>query len=226
MPTFPSYCRPPQPTMGAVLRAGLTSGPTFLATAILRAVRGGGRVGLTSAEVIPQLRIGPWPTAEDLRSVDVVVNLDGAADVPPANCFVWAIRDGALPDLTLLHAVGRLVAGLVRSGRSVLVHCREGFNRSGLVCGVALTYLGYTGVDAVRLIRDARGPWALSNSAFHTYLAHLPPAIGSSVPFAGAAQIAAVAMVNGCVTRVFVHVGQYVNTGDPVAAIAPCSVTP
>ena len=48
----------------------------------------------------------------------------------------------------------------------VLVCCHEGRNRSGLVCGLALRQLGWTGPQAISRIRTARGSSALSNPWF------------------------------------------------------------
>jgi protein-tyrosine phosphatase len=49
-----------------------------------------------------------------------------------------------------------------------------GFNRSALVAGLVLTYLGMKGDDAVALVREKR-PGALFNDKFAAYLAALPP---------------------------------------------------
>jgi len=49
-----------------------------------------------------------------------------------------------------------------------------GFNRSALVAGLVLTYLGMKGADAVTLLREKR-LGALFNETFAEYLAALPP---------------------------------------------------
>jgi protein-tyrosine phosphatase len=49
-----------------------------------------------------------------------------------------------------------------------------GFNRSALVAGLVLTYLGIKGEDAVALLREKR-PGALFNENFAAYLTALPP---------------------------------------------------
>lgn len=66
-------------------------------------------------------------------------------------------------------AAGRVVRDLTE-GRSVLVTCFAGRNRSGLVVGLALRRMGVRGADAVGLVRQARGPSALSNESFVRYL--------------------------------------------------------
>lgn len=113
------------------------------------------------------------------RGVDTVVDLDGSIDqglpeIPNRMLYVYyPIFDEALPCLDKLEAVGKLVADLVRSQHTVLVHCRMGFNRSNLVVATALTYLGLTGAEAVRHLQKVR-PGALYNETFAEHVRGLP----------------------------------------------------
>lgn len=62
---------------------------------------------------------------------------------------------------------GRKVADHVRLGSRVLVTCAAGFNRSGLVVGIALSLI--TGLDGRKIcqrIRERRSVIALSNTLF------------------------------------------------------------
>jgi protein-tyrosine phosphatase len=62
------------------------------------------------------------------------------------------------------------VAGHVKAGRKVLVTCRAGQNRSGLVVGLALRELtGWDGAKIVDLIVRSR-PHALNNQSFAKYI--------------------------------------------------------
>ena len=91
------------------------------------------------------------------------------------NRYVYfPICDEGLPDLNKLHAMAKLGARLVANGEKVLAHCGMGFNRSVLVAGLVLTYLGMKGEDAVALLREKR-PGALFNENFAAYLTALPP---------------------------------------------------
>ena len=63
-----------------------------------------------------------------------------------------------------------LVADAVGADRRVLVRCSGGLNRSGLVVASALVRLGHPPDEAIALVRRARGPWALTNPGFVTYL--------------------------------------------------------
>jgi protein-tyrosine phosphatase len=130
-----------------------------------------------------QLFISPsideWKPIED-HGITAVIDLDGDLDlgipnIPNHMLYVYfPIFDEGLPDLNKLHAVARLGARLVANGEKVLAHCGMGFNRSALVAGLILTYLGMTGADAVTLLREKR-PGALFNENFASYLAALPP---------------------------------------------------
>jgi protein-tyrosine phosphatase len=111
--------------------------------------------------------------------VHVVIDLDGNLDlgipnIPNHLLYVYfPIFDEDLPDLNKLHALARLGARLVANGEKVLAHCGMGFNRSALVAGFVLTYLGMKGEDAVTLLREKR-PGALFNKNFAAYLTALP----------------------------------------------------
>jgi protein-tyrosine phosphatase len=92
---------------------------------------------------------------------------------------VWPIPDGPL-DGTQLAGVMRLAraaSDALDEGRTVLVRCYHGYNRSGLVVAHALVRRGHTADEAIRLIRGRRSPWALHNELFVDYLrAGLPTA--------------------------------------------------
>lgn len=128
-----------------------------------------------------QLFIGPdvddWRPLEQ-HGIHAVFDLDddldiGIPNVPNELLYVYfPFEDGALPNLDRLHNVARLGANLVRSGYNVLAHCGMGHNRSALLAGVILTYLGVKGTDAVTLIRERR-QGALYNKAYAEYLSGL-----------------------------------------------------
>ncbi|MFF5028541.1 dual specificity protein phosphatase family protein [Streptomyces collinus] len=85
---------------------------------------------------------------------------------------VWPIPDGPL-DGTQLAGVMRLARAAqeaLDAGRSVLVRCHHGYNRSGLVVAHTLVRRGLTAEKAITLIRVRRSPWALHNELFVEYL--------------------------------------------------------
>jgi len=121
--------------------------------------------------------IDDWTPLEDLR-ISAVIDMDGDLDigvptVPNHMLYIYfPIFDEDLPDLEKLHAVARMGAGLIKSGHKLLSHCGMGFNRSALMAGLIMIYLGRTGPDAVELIRQRR-PGALFNENFASYLMSL-----------------------------------------------------
>lgn len=57
-----------------------------------------------------------------------------------------------------------------RDNGPVLVHCRAGLNRSGLIVARALILDGMPAGDAIALIRERRSPCALCNPVFEEWL--------------------------------------------------------
>lgn len=109
------------------------------------------------------------------HDITVVIDLEGDLDhgvptLPNHVLYVYfPIYDEDLPDMAKLHAVARLGASMVEHGHKVLSHCGMGFNRSALLAGLILHYLGFTGEEAVALLRSRR-PGALFNEVFADYL--------------------------------------------------------
>lgn len=122
--------------------------------------------------------IDDWKPIED-HGISAIIDLDGDLDlgistVPNHMLYVYfPIYDEGLPDLGRLHAVAKMGARLVMGGEKVLAHCGMGLNRSALVAGLILTYLGMNGAAAVDLLRQKR-PGALFNDTFAEYLSNLP----------------------------------------------------
>jgi protein-tyrosine phosphatase len=82
-------------------------------------------------------------------------------------------------DLMTAWTAAEAVAQDMRRGRRVLVSCRMGRNRSGLVAALALHLVtGESGAAVLALVRERRvddvGVHALSNRAFQRFLRTLP----------------------------------------------------
>ncbi len=129
-----------------------------------------------------QLYISPdvddWKPLEE-RGIMAIFDLDddldvGIPQIPNQLLYVYFPFEDRpeLPDLVRLHHLARLAAQLISDGHKVLSHCGMGHNRSALLAGVTLTYLGMDGKDAVKLIRERR-PGALYNKVFSEYLESL-----------------------------------------------------
>jgi Swiss Army Knife protein, DSP-PTPase phosphatase domain len=67
-------------------------------------------------------------------------------------------REPALEHDRVVQA-GRHVAGRVRRGEGVIVHCLGGVGRTGTVLGCALRELGYSADEAVAAIQARRPGW-------------------------------------------------------------------
>ncbi len=123
--------------------------------------------------------IDDWDPIEK-SGITFVIDLEGDLDlgiptIPNHMLYVYfPIFDDDLPDLIRLHSVAKLGATLVEKGYKVLSHCGMGLNRSALMAGLILTYLGMNGKDAVALLRRKR-PGALFNDKFASYLMGLRP---------------------------------------------------
>jgi protein-tyrosine phosphatase len=123
-------------------------------------------------------KIEDWRYVEE-HGITVVLDLEGGIDhgiptIPNHVLYIYfPIYDEELPDMAKLHAVARMAASLVAAGQRVLSHCGMGFNRSALLAGLILVYMGVEGKDAVELLRGRR-PGALFNQIFADYLGSLP----------------------------------------------------
>lgn len=75
-------------------------------------------------------------------------------------------------DMITAVRAGGCVARLLREGKTVLVTCIAGRNRSGLVCVIALCAGPSKMVpeEAIAIVRQARGPEALQNPQFLAFI--------------------------------------------------------
>ena len=119
--------------------------------------------------------IDDWRPVQD-SGIHVVIDMDddldiGVPQVPNQMLYIYfPIEDmPELPDLEKLHSLARMSARLVGCGYKVLAHCGMGHNRSALIAGLILRYLGMSGEDVVSLIREKRHG-ALYNKAFAEYI--------------------------------------------------------
>lgn len=130
-------------------------------------------------EVFPNLYQGSGITCkEDIKkvyelSIQAIIDLEGGFD-PPMNFLesylFWPISDVPwLPDLEYLFCVSAFGAHLLNTKRKVLVHCKQGLNRSGLVCGRVMSVMGWKGPEILKKINE-KIPGALWNPIFREYV--------------------------------------------------------
>ena len=118
---------------------------------------------------------GTWTTAVVNDQFDVVYSLHFRAGHGPASWVDHHVLEGpdGVLDAQQIRAVDAFAAAAAldfAAGRQVLVRCRAGMNRSGLVVGEVLKRSGYTAADAIAMIRQRRSPRALNNETFVAYL--------------------------------------------------------
>ena len=135
-------------------------------------------------EIVPCLFMGghirKGPAGERVPVVvgaefDVVISLyrkDGHGPAGAVEHHCREMPDGPLTaaQLAAVCELAETATAAVRAGRTVLVRCHSGYNRSGLVIVQTLVHLGYRVDDAIFLVRYRRSKWALNNRLFVEYL--------------------------------------------------------
>jgi len=86
--------------------------------------------------------------------------------------FRYGVPDASISDIDLNRLRQAVDFGYDRwkAGDRVLVRCQAGLNRSGLVLALILIKDGLKPEEAIKRIRDNRGPDALFNEDFHAWL--------------------------------------------------------
>ncbi|MEU6864554.1 protein phosphatase [Streptomyces sp. NPDC046876] len=136
-------------------------------------------------EIVPGLWMGGHYWADGLGETrqavvgsefDLVVSLftrPGHGPAPDVEHRLAEIPDGPLTAAQLreVQQLAEEVGRAVRAGRTTLVRCHSGYNRSGLVVAQALMGFGQEAAAAIATVRQRRSPWALNNRVFEEYLA-------------------------------------------------------
>ncbi|WP_354644084.1 protein-tyrosine phosphatase family protein [Kitasatospora camelliae] len=120
-------------------------------------------------------RTGELQPAVVHRQFDLVVSLysrPGHGPDPDVPHLVGEMPDGPLTaeQLGTVQELAQATTAARQAGRTVLVRCHSGYNRSGLVVAQTLLHLGHDLESAAALIRRRRSPWALNNPLFTDYL--------------------------------------------------------
>ena len=106
---------------------------------------------------------------------DLVISLyarNGHGPDPGVEHLVAELPDSVLSadQIHMVTQLAHITATAVRDGRTILVRCQSGYNRSGLVIAQTLVALGQSAESAIDLVRRRRSPWALNNETFEQYL--------------------------------------------------------
>jgi protein-tyrosine phosphatase len=111
-------------------------------------------------------------TDDELRDLSIA-NLATALETHGVESLRLPIRDGGVPTASQEDGMMRLVHAIVRrlrDGRTVVVHCRAGQGRSGLVAATTLAVLGAPPSVAIARVRAAQ-PRALETLGQEAYVA-------------------------------------------------------
>jgi ADP-ribosyl-[dinitrogen reductase] hydrolase len=120
---------------------------------------------------------------------DVVMSL-------PKHLMSWEIipiPDGEVPDAAFEERwlqTGRQVRTLLGDGERVLLHCRAGLGRTGMIAARILAELGMDPEDAISAVRAARSPNAIENGLQENHVKQVRPIeIGSSKALSGVSKL-------------------------------------
>jgi protein-tyrosine phosphatase len=155
-----------------------------------------GRLGLTLAPGKCDGEKWKRDLAEDVRRLredygtDVIVSLLETMELKRLSigAMPQAVRDAGMDMLRLPIPDGDVPASVeecqpvvrrmiteLADGRTVVVHCRGGLGRSGLVAACVLTSLGHDAEAAIAIVRDAR-PGAVENEKQERFVARFADA--------------------------------------------------
>jgi protein-tyrosine phosphatase len=87
----------------------------------------------------------------------------------------FPVRDKTVPPLLAPFAgLARELAGGIKRGRAVAIHCRAGIGRSTTLAACVLIYLGVDGEVALDMIADARGVEVPETEAQRQWILQFP----------------------------------------------------
>jgi protein-tyrosine phosphatase len=129
-------------------------------------------------EIVPGLWQGAGTTSPDGFDVVLTCSRTAVKHPPPRDATHWQFlfRDGRrVPESGQIWAWARRINDELVSGHRVLVRCKAGLNRSGLLVAATLVLRGASPDEAVAQVRQHRSPRALNNPHFVRWLLESRP---------------------------------------------------
>jgi ADP-ribosyl-[dinitrogen reductase] hydrolase len=115
--------------------------------------------------------------ADEMEAFNVDDGLDAAARAIGVDWYPLPIRDGGVPSAAFERSwtwAGLRLRELLRAGKRVLVHCRGGLGRSGMIAARLLVELGVPVDRAIEMVRASR-KGAIENYAQHQHVCDARP---------------------------------------------------
>ena len=143
------------------------------------------------SEILPNLYMGGTddydivqfgkrlPRLHEREDFDAVVTCYSYAQ--PMSWYVhenrFGFADGPINEATFAKALelADWIYEKWQQGAKCLIRCQMGYNRSGLVMAAVLMKTGLSAEAAIKLIREKRSPYAMSNSDFVSRLEEYCP---------------------------------------------------
>jgi hypothetical protein len=124
-------------------------------------------------EIVPGLWQGAGTTLPDGFDTVLTCSRSAARRPPPRDAAHWQFlfRDGRrVPEDGQIWTWAQQINDELANGRRVLVRCKAGLNRSGLLVAATLMLRGASPDEAVAQVRQHRSPRALNNRHFVRWL--------------------------------------------------------
>ena len=122
------------------------------------------------------------------------------------------IVDGGTPrDLSAFQAFTTGLADAVRAGETVVVHCRGGLGRTGMVAACTLIELGLTPEQALEAVKGARGPKCPETAAQRAVVQTYRPR-AATTPAGGRADRIAGAVLGAAIGDAMGHPTEFITT--------------
>jgi ADP-ribosyl-[dinitrogen reductase] hydrolase len=94
------------------------------------------------------------------------------------------IRDGSVPNAAFEEkwkTAGPKLRTILRGGGRIVVHCRGGLGRAGMIAACLLVEFGMQPDDAIAAVRRSRGPYAIETPEQEDYVRRCRPVPGDSL---------------------------------------------